>query len=502
MTFKKLTGFLNIDNQEFLFQFQSHPNYPSALAFSDTLNFLGIKNDAYDLEKKYWDELPEEYIAIVNNVFTLVKKSGNSYNTYSENVKNINKDELYRDSTDFVLLFEITDNLERKSTVNFKPLVYIVFILIALYSVFALPLYQAVFNILSLVGVYISLEIFNQKFGTTSTIVSNICGMPTSTKEVNSCNKIIQQDKTNILGLKFADFSLIYFVSLTLLGLFIPTTSYVIIGLSSLSLIVIFYSLYIQGFVEKAFCKICLLIISILLAQLIISTLFFGVYYFKFESIFLGMLFLLISLAIVMYLNTILTEKEELQKSNTKNLRFKRNYELFKNELFSKEKINFPTKDPFFIGNKKAKLHISIVSNPYCGFCKEAHKIMQNLIEKYPNDISAQIRFNYFPEKANEKYDTLITNFLKIYQNTSEQEFVKSVNNWFEHKDENIIHQISAAIFNHEDLQPIFNVAQENIKMGLSFTPIIIINEYRFPDKYDNEDIYYFIDELLDDDEI
>jgi uncharacterized membrane protein len=42
---------------------------------------------------------------------------------------------------------------------------------------------------------------------------------------VNSCNKIITQDKTSILGLKFSDFSLIYFVGLTILGLFLPVTS-------------------------------------------------------------------------------------------------------------------------------------------------------------------------------------------------------------------------------------------------------------------------------------
>ncbi len=44
---------LEIQDKEFFFQFQSHPAYPSALAFSDTLNFLGVKNDAYELEKEY-----------------------------------------------------------------------------------------------------------------------------------------------------------------------------------------------------------------------------------------------------------------------------------------------------------------------------------------------------------------------------------------------------------------------------------------------------------------
>ena len=55
---------LDISKNEFNFQFQSHPNYPSALAFSDTLNFLGVKNDAYELEKEYWGELPSEFIVI------------------------------------------------------------------------------------------------------------------------------------------------------------------------------------------------------------------------------------------------------------------------------------------------------------------------------------------------------------------------------------------------------------------------------------------------------
>jgi hypothetical protein len=39
MIFDKLINYLKLDKQEFIFQFNSHPNYPSALAFSDTLNF-------------------------------------------------------------------------------------------------------------------------------------------------------------------------------------------------------------------------------------------------------------------------------------------------------------------------------------------------------------------------------------------------------------------------------------------------------------------------------
>ena len=53
MNFDKLIDYFKLDKQEFYFQFNSHPNYPSALAFSDTLNFMGLQNDAYELEKQY-----------------------------------------------------------------------------------------------------------------------------------------------------------------------------------------------------------------------------------------------------------------------------------------------------------------------------------------------------------------------------------------------------------------------------------------------------------------
>ena len=60
ITIDELLKYLNLDIDEFLFQFQSHPNYPSALAISDTLNFLGIENSAYELDKEYWSEIPNE----------------------------------------------------------------------------------------------------------------------------------------------------------------------------------------------------------------------------------------------------------------------------------------------------------------------------------------------------------------------------------------------------------------------------------------------------------
>lgn len=182
----------------------------------------------------------------------MLKKNGTQYSIYSDKAKTLNKEELHKKSTDFVLLFE-KDKVEQKTVTSYKPFIYAIFAVVLIYSAINLAWYEAVFNVLSLVGVYISLELFNQKFGNTSTVIGSICGDTAGNQAVNSCNKIITQDKTNILGLKFSDFSLIYFVGLTILGLFLPVTSLLIKGFTFASVIAIGYSLYVQGFVEKNF---------------------------------------------------------------------------------------------------------------------------------------------------------------------------------------------------------------------------------------------------------
>ena len=499
MNFDKLIDHFRLDKQEFYFQFNSHPNYPSALAFSDTLNFLGLKNDAYELDKEYWDELPNEFMALVDNSFSLVKKKDSEFTIYSDKVKNISKEELYKNSGDFVLLFEKTENLKTTTFFDFKPFIYVIFGIILLYSFLEFTWYESIFNLLSLLGIYISLELFNQKFGQESIVVNNICGGASSSNTQSACATIFSADKTNILGLKLSDFSLIYFLGITFIGLLFPSAQFALRIISLISVLVILYSLYVQAFVEKSLCRVCLFIIFILLSQIVISSFYFSLEVYL-PIVFIGIIAFISLFFTIAFLNNLMNQKEELKKSNAKNLRFKRNYDLFKRELLSNEKIEFSDKNTFFLGNKDAKLHISVVSNPYCGFCKNAHKILEDLLAKYPEEISAQIRFNYSGESAGEKYTQLISDFLSIYQNKSQHEFLNTVDTWFENRNEDEIKRKSGTN-QPQNLTDIIQMTSENSSAGLTFTPVFILNGYQFPDKYDREDIHYFINELIEDED-
>ena len=503
MNFEKLLEYFDLNKQEFLFQFQSHPYYPSALSLSDTLNFMGVKCDAYELDKEYWQELPKEFITIYKSEFALVKNIGqNNYTIYSETTENISKEELYKDSQNFVLLFEKTKQQEKKSTFSFKLLLYSIFGVIFLYSFIFQTWYEALYTFFSIVGIYISLELFHSKYGQISEVLNNICGAGNK-KETNedSCSKIIQFDTFNILGLKLSDFSLIYFISILLIGLFLPVSGFGLKYLNFATLIVIGYSLYIQFIKEKTFCKICFAIILILISQLIISSLFFK-YFFSFQVLFLSIICFAVVFFQIKYENDTLAEKEKIEKENIKNLRFKRNYEIFKKELLENGKIKFENNQLFFVGNQNAKLHITLISNPYCGFCKDAHHILEKLLYRYSDCVSAQIRFNYLEGSTQEVYKMLITDFVNVYHSNNNINFLKAIALWFQNKNENEIHKKFNSLHKTNDLTEIFKISKENIDNNFFFTPLFLINGYPFPKIYDREDIFYFIDELLEDEEI
>lgn len=492
---------LKISKQEFQFQFQSHPDYPSALSLSDTLTFLGIKNVAYEVEKENWHELPKQFITFYNNKFTYVEKQNDEYLIFTEKIEKLSKEKLHSESSDFVILFEKNEEVKEKEKINYKLIMYFFIVLASFYSAFQNTFHLFLFNVFSIIGMFISLEIFNRKFGKESIVINSICNGSKKVSESQSdCNKIFSSDKINFFGLKLSDFSLIYFLWIFSLGLILPHSDSILKIISYFSISVIIYSLFIQSFVEKTFCKVCLIIISILTVQIIISFLFFD-NNINYKLLFIIVIIFSILFFLIEYINNILTEKQKYYKISLTNIRFKKNYDIFKRELQEKHFDFHNENDVFWFGKTEAKLNISLVTNPFCGYCKEAHIILEKLINKYP-EISFQIRFNYFPELADEKFTLIISVFKNIYDIEGEESLLKAIQIWYKNSNFENFKKRYDRFFNPTDLSKIISLANDNKNSKLTFTPVFLINNYQFPDKYESEDIFYFIDELLEDEQI
>jgi len=53
---------IKIDEGEFLFQMQSHPDYPSLLSISDTLHFFNINNGTFRIDSSEIHLLPKRFV--------------------------------------------------------------------------------------------------------------------------------------------------------------------------------------------------------------------------------------------------------------------------------------------------------------------------------------------------------------------------------------------------------------------------------------------------------
>jgi uncharacterized membrane protein len=492
---------LKISKNEFLFQFQSHPNYPTALAFSDTLNFLNINNDVYEIPKEKWDDLPKKFIIFYKNKYTIVEKLNKDFLIYNDKKEKISKENLYNDSEDIVFIFDETSNTNDEKKINYKWIINFFFAFILTYSIFHSHQYLFVYNLLSALGLYISLELFNAKFGNESHIINTFCtnnSIKTSDYK-NNCSKIFNSDKISFFDLKLSDFSLVYFLGILILGVFVKEIDYFLKFISILSIFIILYSLYIQIFVEKTYCKICISIIFILILQIFISTIFFS-NIFNYNLFFIVTFCFVSIFFFVLYNNDVLVQKQKYYGISLKSIKFKKNYDIFKKVLKAKHYKLKIKNDEFLLGNRNSKLQISLITNPYCGFCQNATLLLKKILIKYPQ-ISIQLRFNYFANNTDENLKFIISIFRNIYKNQDEMLLFDAIEFWH-NNDIDIFKEKYNSFIYETEMNEIIKLAEENKNFEFTYTPQILINNYHFPNLYEREDIFLFIDDLLEDDEI
>ena len=190
--------------------------------------------------------------------------------------------------------------------------------------------------------------------------------------------------------------------------------------------------------------------------------------------------------------------KSKIAESN----RFKRKYSLFKMALLSSDVVTEKTStfNSILLGNPEAKLKIKVVSSPFCGHCKEMHKIMQEILDSCKDNICFDLHFNFDPSSDNEKLKRVHKKLVQIYFSEGQYTFIKALHDWFENLDEDVL--LLNSTFQVNDLkinEILYEQFSWNMKNKINYTPAIIINNYLFPNEYDRNDLIYFINDLEDD---
>ncbi|CAA9200803.1 vitamin K epoxide reductase family protein [Flavobacterium collinsii] len=500
-----------IDKTEFEFQIQSHPDYPSLLAISDTLSFFNIENLSAKIDKTQIEILPNRYIALFaedfgNPQFHIIEKEKEDYFLVRERGRIlISKKKLEEGWGEIVLLVEksIFEDVSTKNKENYNWFLFGIIAILFLFFLYSsktvLPIY--LFFLFSAIGVLFSIAALKDLLGTKSKLINNFCNITKST----SCASVVDSKKWKIFEvINFSDLSIVFFSS-QLIALFLLTLNNKVASFFSLekifllsSIPFILTSIYYQKFVEKKWCPICLAIILIILTELVF------VFFIDFGFVFLldaSLLFFfsfVFTLAIWGQIKKVLNKQKELRGKLLKAIRFERNYENFKNNLLVKPKIIL-SNTPIILGNAESETIITIISNPFCSYCKEAHEIIESILEKHYNDLQVRIILKTNFEDENEDNRKLFRSLIHIYMLNGEKIFMQALKNWFENK--NLKNWFGLfSVDTTDEFDTIFysqnKWCQDN---DYNFTPAIFINGYEYPQAYSRENLIFFIDEVIED---
>jgi disulfide bond formation protein DsbB len=498
------------DKEELSFQIQSHPSYPSLHAITGVLDHFNIENVAANVpvNSATLTQLPNCFIAQINTEqnkdLVTVEKEGTNYiiiNTDNKKSKVSENNFLQKFTGIIVAVEQSEDNLPIKTNSSITKIVAgSALALLAAFIVYqnTTSLFTPIHLILSIIGIVISVAIIKQELGLKTSIGDAFCS---GTDDKKDCDAVLTSKGAEIFkNYKLSDFSILYFVGITLLTFFQtanPTISYTI---SLVAIPVTFYSLYYQYAIIKKWCLLCLSIVGVLWLQALIPVIT-NTYTTNFIITDI-IIFNLVALATWLtwyYLKPLFTDIHQLKKEKIENVKFKRNYTLFDSLLQKAPQINTQIENckEIIFGNPNSNLEIVLVTNPFCGHCKPVHKHIDEILHRYHQNVKIITRFTI---NANDKENNLVkitSRLLEIHDKKGEIICLEAMSEIYKDGDteiwlkkwgncNNVNYYIS-------ELEKGSNWCTEN---AINFTPEILINGKSFPKEYNRTDLIFFIEEL------
>jgi len=503
------------DKEEFAFQIQSHPSYPSLHSITGVLDHFNIENVAakVPVNNETLDQLPNCFIAQINSgnglELILTEKKKDEYILYDsgKKKKKVSKETFLEIFTGIILAVEKDENI--KPANNNRVFNYIFLTLLVFSSLFIF--FQSTSSVtsylllsLSIIGILISISIVKQEFGIKNTIGDAFCS---SNDEKKDCNAVLTSKGATIFkNYKLSDLSLIYFVGLSFSIFFLSIQNLslnivFLIGLISFPITI--YSIYYQAIVVKKWCLLCLSIAGLLWISAALPFMFsnFTTSFQLIELLTVAISFLLF-FNIWSYIKPKYTEALDNKKSKIDYYKFKRKYSLFSTLLKSNPSINttIHNSKEIIFGNKDSNLEIVIITNPFCGHCKPVHKIIDDILHQYSNQVKIIIRFNINTEDLESDLSKITMNLLKIYLQKGPETCLTAMTE--------IYNKLSATkwLDKWQDLDLDTDLYLETFNKQktwcsdnkINFTPEILINGYSFPKEYDRSDLSYFIEDLYE----
>jgi len=346
-----------------------------------------------------------------------------------------------------------------------------------------------------LLGICITSILLINSIDGNNPVIQNLCNLINN----NGCNSILRSKAARVTSwLSWSEVGFFYFVGSALALLMSPYNLLVIAFLNLMALPYTIFSFFYQ-YRHRNWCLLCCLVQGVLLLGL-------GTIIFQHEEILQNYFPIVrgsfVQTAYAFLLPTIswfvlkpfFTQSIQLTPLRHQLQKFKYNSTLFDQILVNQPHYNIDDSVmPIALGNNTAKNVITIVSNPFCGPCADAHKTIDGWLE-YRNDLQVKIIFSTKNNEADER--TKVARHIGAVAALNDHGLLKkALIDWYHY---NIGRYATWAnkypvVVNGIEVEMIEKHKEWCDKVGVTSTPTIFVNGYKLPDPYRLDDIKYLI---------
>ncbi|MDO5979787.1 cysteine peptidase family C39 domain-containing protein [Flavivirga spongiicola] len=496
----------------------SHPDYPSLLSISDTLEKYYIETLAVKLDFEKLLEMPLPSIVQVKvkrqHLFFVLKSVFDNKVSYYDNKNKLiesSKEDFLKIWTGICLLVETTEDskekdIEKKITSRrtLNILIGSIALLLLSWTVIVFfnsevrintssTFYTITYTFLKFIGITVGVFLLWFDVDQYNPTLQSFC-MGDSKK--TNCNAVLGSKHAKLLDgtLSLSLLSFSYFfgtLSFLLVYDFLPTALAILEVLSFISIPILIISIYYQAVVIKQWCKFCIIIQGVLIAEIVIS--FFSKFYkIPIENETLPLLWALLLIPILGWkvIKPLLEQEKETNVYKRLLKKIKNNPDVLEGLLIKSRKIEGTTEGLGISINqeKKVKYHVVKVCNPYCGPCAKAHPILEDLVNA--GKINLQILFT-----ARSSKDTKgkpVSHFLAIDEQGNKTKTQQALDDWY-HAEEKDYEVFASKYPMNGELEKQNNKIEAMRNWceaeHITHTPTIFINEYELPKEYSVEDL-------------
>ncbi len=501
---------IRLNNDTLRQELARHPHYPSLLSISDVLNSMGISHQAYQtdidaLAGNFHQPLFTHLNLQGSEVFALIERFENTkFMIVTEKAETYwyTKEELKKTWNGILLELENGEEpvrlTENKQSQTYPPLLkYGSFAFILFASGYFIYMKTAVFSLqqvlllaLNCAAIALSWILVLQRLNKNNALVKQLC----QSKTREGCGSVLSSKASQITPwLSMAEAGLIYFTAAAL-SVFLFKIPVLALYLALLAPLYSLYAIYIQAFVLKEWCRLCMGIHVIVLAGFSSALIFYPSLLSSLQwPAFIEFAVFLIPAVIWLTIYPLIKKLKDARHYRQEYTRLKADPELFKTLTDKHPKIHIPGELKVFqFGNPEAVHELTFISNPFCGPCAKAHQVIDEWLQNNGLDFKITIIFIHHAEAGDRNRQ-----FVEYISGITDKGKLKAaLHNWFntDKKDlsswaEKMQLDKTALKYDAEHLQQWMNTA------GVNATPSFFINSRKLPEKYRIEDIKYLITE-------